>query len=415
VTIVPKGSGTRIDNINLSVRSLNLSCYLKINDENEIESVLINDRDVKFLLSGVTLNISAGSIFPELLVVRKKEEHLVFSYTVYRMFRDNIPEVIENFLRRHLSKQISSDKIYEIISNILQKNPASEREILSKSLKGTRSIESWKRFVEKMSSDDAAKRDFMNCIYLSILPEIMSRTTAVFKSAISQLLYIGPARARSDRYYRYQDLSVSEIDPDGKNFAMFLNSLNTSQVGSLSSWVKGLFGYGLSISRGQGEGHISINLTEEGFEFNIVDTGYGVSQIRPVLAQIWWARERNKNDVFADEDSSPTILAIEQPELHLHPAHQALLADAFVGEAASTNDDYRKNKVNFLVETHSEPLINRLGQLINSGRISAQDVHIVLFEPDPDLIQYTKTSIATFGPDGTLLNWPYGFFQPEVD
>jgi predicted ATPase len=90
-------------------------------------------------------------------------------------------------------------------------------------------------------------------------------------------------------------------------------------------------------------------------------------------------------------------------------------ADAFVGEAASTNDNHRRNKVNFLIETHSEPLINRLGQLINSGRISAQDVHIVLFEPDPDLLQYTKTSIATFGPDGTLVNWPYGFFQPVVD
>jgi hypothetical protein len=118
--------------------------------------------------------------------------------------------------------------------------------------------------------------DFMRTIYFAILPDVINNAGASFRSLTSKSLYIGPARARSDRYYRYQDLAVSEIDPDGKNFPMFLNSLSDSQVSSMSLWINTLFGYGLAVSRS--EGHISIKLIEAGVEFSIVDTGYGVSQ-----------------------------------------------------------------------------------------------------------------------------------------
>ena len=119
------------------------------------------------------------------------------------------------------------------------------------------------------------------------------------------------------------------------------------QISRFSRWVKDLFGFGVAISRK--EGHLSINVEYTGSTMNIVDTGYGVSQILPVLGQIWWT-------VFSpvrqpiERDS---ILAIEQPELHLHPAHQALLADAI---ASVLNDSNNKRAVSFLIETHSEAL-----------------------------------------------------------
>ena len=80
----------------------------------------------------------------------------------------------------------------------------------------------------------------------------------------------------------------------------------------MSAWINKLFGYGLSVSKS--EGHISIKLIEQGIEFNIVDTGYGVSQILPVLAQIWWARERLRTGPHISSHIVPTILSIEQPE-----------------------------------------------------------------------------------------------------
>ncbi|ARN79742.1 hypothetical protein B1812_00185 [Methylocystis bryophila] len=226
------------------------------------------------------------------------------------------------------------------------------------------------------------------------------------------MLYIGPARARSERYYRYQELAVSEIDPDGKNFPMFLNSLSGSQLRQLSRWIENLFGYGLTLSRSGG--HISINLDEKGAASNLVDVGYGVSQILPVLAQIWWARERER-PLWMGKNTIPTFLAIEQPELHLHPAHQALLADALVGEAALRGSSSRPNKVHFLVESHSETFINRLGQLVSQGKIKPESVNIVVFSPDDEEERITKVQVATFNEDGSLENWPYGFFQATVD
>ena len=56
--------------------------------------------------------------------------------------------------------------------------------------------------------------------------------------------------------------------------------------------------------------------------------------------------------------------AIEQPELHLHPALQAKLIDVFSQLASKENG----GKIKFVLETHSEAMINRLGYLINKKK-----------------------------------------------
>ena len=72
---------------------------------------------------------------------------------------------------------------------------------------------------------------------------------------------------------------------------------------------------------------------------DLTHVGVGVSQILPVVVAC----------LLADED---TTLIFEQPELHLHPRVQTLLADFFLSMALLGKQ--------CLVETHSEYLINRL-------------------------------------------------------
>jgi hypothetical protein len=72
------------------------------------------------------------------------------------------------------------------------------------------------------------------------------------------------------------------------------------------------------------------------------DLGVGISQIVPV--------------VVAALDSSRTLVAVEQPELHLHPRMQARMGDLFIEGIKAGN--------RFLLETHSEHLIHRLKRRI---------------------------------------------------
>lgn len=105
----------------------------------------------------------------------------------------------------------------------------------------------------------------------------------------------------------------------------------------------------------------------------LADNGYGITQIFALLLNIEVGiMERTvsyKNpDTFiggisTKEErikvlSSPTI-AVEEPEIHLHPNYQSLLADMFY-------DAYKNYGIHFLIETHSEYLI-RKSQLIVSN------------------------------------------------
>src|SRR5580698_5246676 len=87
-------------------------------------------------------------------------------------------------------------------------------------------------------------------------------------------------------------------------------------------------------------GH-ELKVTTHGVErpHDLTNVGVGVSQVLPIVVMC----------LLAPVDST---MILEQPELHLHPAVQARLADFFLSIAKAGKQ--------CIVETHSEYLINRL-------------------------------------------------------
>ena len=163
-------------------------------------------------------------------------------------------------------------------------------------------------------------------------------------------------------------------------------------------------------------GHISIELVSKGRSVNVTDTGYGVSQILPVLGMLWWAVNHPPRATHWRRPRRREVrtLAIEQPELHLHPAHQAKLADVFASTVGSSDSSARGTRspgTRLVVETHSEALINRLGELVEEGKVDASAIQIVVFSADEDLASATEVSISKFDDSGALTDWPYGFFK----
>lgn len=130
------------------------------------------------------------------------------------------------------------------------------------------------------------------------------------------------------------------------------------------------------------------------------DVGIGISQVLPVLVACFASKEK--------------IVAMEQPEIHLHPALQAELGDIFIQSALGENHN------RFLIETHSEHLILRIlrriretteGELPAELRpIKPEDVAILYVSPSRDGCKVVEIPINR---DGEFAEpWPDGFF-PE--
>jgi predicted ATPase len=216
--------------------------------------------------------------------------------------------------------------------------------------------------------------------------------------------YIAPIRATAERYYRVQNLALGEVDPQGQNVPMILKNMEESERKNFEIWTKDHFGFILrAVSSG---GHISLNMKDisDSEEFNLADTGFGYSQILPILLQLWLLLTKKSGPL-------PVIFAIEQPELHLHPGLQAKLADVFIASIKLA----RENEIDLrlIIETHSEIIVNRMGHRIANEDLSPEDVNVVLFEKEPSALS-TKVSFSGYDEDGFLTNWPIGFLEPDI-
>lgn len=102
-----------------------------------------------------------------------------------------------------------------------------------------------------------------------------------------------------------------------------------------------------------------IMFTLEGKPRNLVDIGYGVSQVLPVIMQSLVAGRRR--------------ILLQQPEVHLHPKAQAAIGTFFVDIAAA-------KKTEFVIETHSDFILDRIRIEVANKKISPEDVVILFFE-----------------------------------
>jgi hypothetical protein len=102
------------------------------------------------------------------------------------------------------------------------------------------------------------------------------------------------------------------------------------------------------------------------FRVNIVDTGEGMAQVLPVLVAAALAAEAGKS----------ALLAVEEPESHLHPDAQSVLA-AHLCEIAA-----RPAPPRLVLETHSRVFLLGVQLAIAEGRLPADRVMLVWVDQD---------------------------------
>lgn len=147
---------------------------------------------------------------------------------------------------------------------------------------------------------------------------------------------------------------------------------------------------------------LSLKDYETGIEVAPQDIGVGVSQVLPV-AVISLAYQSG-------------ITAIEQPELHVHPAIQVSLGDLFISQIKDKN-------INFLLETHSEHLMLRLLRRIRETNDDTLPPGKWPLNPDQIVVYFIEQSkgaieIKMLRVDKTgefQDEWPRGFFEEREE
>ena len=238
----------------------------------------------------------------------------------------------------------------------------------------------------------------------------MTPISNYFKQTFLNVKYIAPLRATAERFYRIQHLSVNEVDQNGTNLPSFLDSLNETQIKEFQSWTKENFNFSVDISKEGGHYSIIISL-KDGININLSDMGFGYSQILPILTQLWYSSTKYDKNRRVGFNYFQKIIVIEQPELHLHPEFQAKFTNMLVKVLKYAKNN--KTDLKIIIETHSDILINRLGDLIIDDKINANQINIVIFDKESEE-KPTNISLAKYDNDGNLLNWPLGFFQPSL-
>lgn len=227
----------------------------------------------------------------------------------------------------------------------------------------------------------------------------------------SRTSYIRPLRATAERYYRFQNYAVDEIDSDGKNLGMYLYNLSKGDFEKFQKWTDDIFRFKLSLK--PSEGHVEMLIEEENKPpRNMVDIGFGYTQILPTIAIIWKSLYMDFPSIHRKYrvDKNEHLVVIEQPELHLHPAMQGKFAKMLAKIIMDSSIHYRDLRI--IIETHSETILNKIGEMIEIGELDKEKVNVVLFNASEEEGKYIKS--ASFTKDGYLTDWPLGFLSDNV-
>lgn len=180
------------------------------------------------------------------------------------------------------------------------------------------------------------------------------------------IIWLAPIRSKAQRTY---DELTTDFSPEGSHIPYLIRRTLRSKkaAGKFKDFIQkvgqssGLFqdvqikSYGREVTA-----PFEVDIVLDNKALNLSTVGYGVSQSLPLLVEML---DRPHGAAFA----------IQQPEVHLHPRAQASLGDVIFEMAINEHKS-------FLVETHSDFMIDRFRMNFKEARSRKPDSQILFFE-----------------------------------
>lgn len=366
---------------------------LSFSDSNTLKQLLLNEKDYTYLFPNTKISYKYGHFFP-LFQIEKNN-----IYSKHNIFMKPLIELLNGKSRKGKEDErvifyyLRNFELFPICGKDFS------LELLSNSFfydEDTRDI------CKKLNNKEIGIDIFSEYLFLSQIPRLLQTIENYLFKEFKNLFYSKPLRANAERYYRIQPLAVDEVSADGRNIISFINNLNDLQKVNFVKWINSNFDFEIKIETYVGHQSLLIkNNCDEDFS-NISDMGFGYSQIIPIITQLWSLTEKISHN---DDMENSYIFAIEQPELHLHPKMQRELIKAFCSVIKLARE--HKIDVKIILETHSEKMINYLGEMVEEKTIANKDISILLFEK---VNKVTDIRTVLFNDKGYLVDWPINFF-----
>ena len=225
--------------------------------------------------------------------------------------------------------------------------------------------------------------------------EYLEDMSLALRRALEGIVYLGPLRLKPERDYVWNRAKPGEVGAHGQRAvdALLASTLMRGEeqgalIAGVSHWL-GRMGIAqrLELKQMGRSSRYEVMVHQDGIAANLRDVGIGISQVLPVLTVAHFA------------PAGSTVL-LEEPEIHLHPRAQAVLAELFVEVG-------QERGLQFIVETHSEHLFRRMQTLMARQTITPQDA-VMYFVERADSLARLRT--LELDPYGRVRNWPPGFF-----
>ncbi|MDR6657582.1 putative ATPase [Tardiphaga robiniae] len=198
--------------------------------------------------------------------------------------------------------------------------------------------------------------------------------------------------------YRLEKFEFKEVSVPSRFHQLFERGLSEDDLGELQDLYA-------TLSR---RSEIALRDFEKGIIVAPSDVGVGISQMIPVIVGCLRGQQG--------------ILAIEQPELHVHPAIQVGLGDLFI-QAVQTSESMVGAGKTLLVETHSEHIMLRLLRRIRETTenevppgvigLSRDDLSVIYVESGDGGVRFRPLRVD---PEGEFIDrWPKGFFEERAE
>ena len=234
------------------------------------------------------------------------------------------------------------------------------------------------------------------------------RGVAVGLPYLPELIPVAPLRSKPKRTY---DPIRETASPEGEHVPMLMMRLDRTDMTQWKSLHDDLVKFGrdsglfadIKVKRHGKQMSDPFQLqvkVRSGSHANIMDVGYGVSQSLPILVDVLEGSDRSRGRKCA--------FLLQQPEVHLHPRGQAELASLFV-------QAFKRSGNSFLIETHSDYMIDRVRISVRTGLLKPDDVSVLYFEPEGNAVAIHN---MTLDEHGNLLDAPReyrDFFLKETD